>query len=315
MKNTIFLISTDEYILRQEAHDELKQYLQQQGFERQTPLIINQASDWENLNSNLQSPSLFSHKQYLEVYNTNNKFDRNTKEFLATLPQDADYVTIILTGKLSKAEQQSAWFKWLQQHAKINIIWPPKTPELPTWLVQHAKRYQVNLDRAAATYLAQLTEGNLSAAIQALKKLALTFPQQPITQTEIQISINDNARFNVFDLMDECLLGKINKIDMMLNHLQAGNTAPTLISWALAREFRIVSDLLTKLQQGQALQTALNHSLKWRAAYYQRATTRLTLNKLYDLHQQLLQLDQSIKGSLSHNPWLLLQQICCEFAR
>ncbi|RNM13341.1 DNA polymerase III subunit delta, partial [Dickeya undicola] len=66
---------------------------------------------------------------------------------LATLLH-SDILLIVRGNKLTKAQENSAWFKALSQHGVYVPCMTPEQEQLPRWVAQRAKSMKLELDEA-----------------------------------------------------------------------------------------------------------------------------------------------------------------------
>ncbi|MFP3449155.1 hypothetical protein SB765_29955, partial [Pseudomonas sp. SIMBA_067] len=85
----------------------------------------------------------------------------------------ADILLICRMAKLTKAQENSAWFKALSTSAVLVPCQTPEQAQLPRWVVNRAKALKLSVDDAAVQLLCYCYEGNLLALAQALERLSL----------------------------------------------------------------------------------------------------------------------------------------------
>ena len=90
-------------------------------------------------------------------------------------------------------------------------IWPIERNELPRWIQQRAAAQRLKLTAAAAQSLAERVEGNLLAADQEIKRLALTAAGREVDEAEVLEFVANNSRFDVFALADAVLAGETGR--------------------------------------------------------------------------------------------------------
>ena len=99
-----------------------------------------------------------------------------------------DKVLLIITSKLTGAQQKTKWYKAVSKAWVTITIWPIKANELIAWVSNRMKKAMLNFNTDSAKLLAELTQGNLLAANQAVEKLRLLYPKQAITPKESRTS-------------------------------------------------------------------------------------------------------------------------------
>src|SRR5690606_17125598 len=74
-----------------------------------------------------------------------------------------------------------------------------------------------------------------------------------IHASDIQHFFHNQAKFDVFDLLDPILLGDENRTYQILMQLKKDEVAPNLILWAIVKELELLKKLLEIGDIGQGL--------------------------------------------------------------
>lgn len=312
----VYLISGDVPLLCQEAHDAIRKAAQTAGFTDRQRLEVESGFHWQQLTGLANSYNLFAEQTLIELHNPAAKFDKDANEVLVNYCEKppADKILLLVTSKLSSAQQKTRWYKAISDFGAVISIWPVKVAELPQWIQTRLQQHQLKADAASIKLLAEWTEGNLLATHQAIIKLKLLYPQQAITVKEMAEAISDSAQFNVFELGQYILQSDCRSVLRVLSHLKSADAEPTLILWLLARECRELLHMLEELQQGKPLATVLQHQWTSLKALYQSALRRVTSAQLKKILLDCQAADQIIKGASPGNIWDRLTQISLALA-
>ena len=114
-------------------------------------------------------------------------------------------------------------------------------------------------------FLADMVEGNLLAAQQEVRKLALLFPPGKLTLEAVEPAVADVARYDVFKLGETLLSGDRARFVRMLQGLEGEGVAPPLVLWAIAEEIRTLLRVATAVARRQPLQAAMREARVWGA--------------------------------------------------
>src|SRR5262249_42718637 len=154
------------------------------------------------------------------------------------------------------------------------------------------------LTPAAAQLLAERVEGNLLAADQEIKRLALTAEDGAVDEAEVLESVANHSRFDVFALSDAVLAGEAARAFKVLWGLRAEGVAPVLISWALNRDIGLLSRIDYAVRHGDNLEGALESHGVWRRRQelVRQAARRFKTRQLASLLTHAAQVDASLKG-------------------
>lgn len=317
----IYVVSSDDALLAQEAIDTIRDAANKAGYTERVRINIESSADWGNVfYSSTQSFSLFASKRLLELDLTTIKLNAASSKILQEYAQDtaSDTILLIRTNKLDSKSEQSSWYKALDKVGVMITIWPITIDQLPAWILQRAKKLNLNLTKSAADYLASQVEGNLLAAAQELEKLRLLnfAASTTIDEKAIETAVSDNAHFDIFTLVDSALLGNSKRSLRILESLAAEDTEPTLVLWALARELRTMAELAKQTQQGISLATLFPKYRIWekRQPNVRAFLQRHKQQTCWELLTHAAQIDRMIKGAETGNVWDALGKLTLNMA-
>lgn len=317
----IYLVSGDEPLLAEEVLDVIRAAVIQAGFAERIRIPVESGAEWGKLFfSHAQTLSLFSSKRLLELDLTTSKLTAVNNKMLqeyASHPVE-DTVLLIRTNKLDSKTEQSAWYKAIDKAGVTIPIWPISIEQLPAWILQRAKKINLNLTKNAAECLAAQVEGNLLAAAQELEKLRLLPTMDVIDQQTIENVVTDNAHFDIFVLVDSALAGNSKRCLRIIDNLAAEDIEPTLILWGLTREIRTMAAIAKQVQQGTALGTLFSQFRIWekRQPNVRAFLKRHTQESCWDLLIKAAEVDRIIKGAETGNAWNSLKALAvlCQHA-
>jgi DNA polymerase-3 subunit delta len=316
---SLYLISGDEFLLVQEACDAVRQHAALAGFDERETFYIESGFNWESFLNSINNFSLFGERTLIELHLKGKLTDIGSKilQNYAKKPA-AEKIVVIIAAKLDAAQQKTAWFKAIDAHGVVLPIWPIDTAQLPLWINKRLQMAGLKADGLGIKLLADYATGNLLAATQEIEKLRLLFGGGNLTTEQIVSVITDNARFNVFNLLDTALAGKIAMVVRMLDNLKNIEVEPTIILWAIARELRLLINISFAIQQGSTAEQALTKNSVWsnRKILVKQVLLRHDLASLQSLLKQAAQVDYMIKGADSqHLLWHELNKIYFAFSR
>src|SRR5436309_12120716 len=151
---------------------------------------------------------------------------------------------------------------------------------------------------------ADRVEGNLLAAHQEISKLALLYPQGPLSFDQVEAAVLNVARYDVFKLSEAVLAGQVARALRMLDGLRAEGEAPVLVHWTLAEDLRGLARVRDAVDAGQPLPLALREARVWGAKerLYERVVPLLAGHQLQHLVEAASVCDGLVKG-LRHPDW------------
>ena len=309
----LYCVHGDEPLLVLEAADQIRLAARTQGY---TEREIHQAEgrfDWSglvNIGSNL---SLFADRRLIDIRIPSGKpgtdGSKALQNYCAALPLDT--VTLVTLPKLDRSSSSAKWFTALEQAGVSIAIYPVGIEQLPRWIGERLAQQNQQADHDTLRFLSQKVEGNLLAAQQEIRKLALLFPGGPLSFSRVREAVLDVARYDVFKLTDALLMGDTARSIRILTGLRNEGEAATLILWAISRELRLLARLKNKQQGVAPTAQQMREIGVWenRQPLIEKALQKISLNALIAALHQAAAIDRMIKGLDSDDPWLALQRL------
>lgn len=315
----IYLISGDEPLQLNETADTVRSAARARGFTGRDVLEAGPRFDWSELTAEANSLSLFAEQRIIDLRVPSGKPGRDggkaLSEYAARPPEDT--LLLITLPKLDKGQTSSKWLKALEARGVFIQIWPIEGNRLQPWIEQRMRQAGLTPGPEVVAMLTERIEGNLLAAAQEIDKLQLLHGAGVITLEQLQESVADSARYDVYGLVDAALEGRVGRVVRMLNGLKAEGTAAPVVLWALAREIRMLCSLAQQVAQGRSAQQAVAGTREvWdkRKPLVSKGLQRLNLGQWRQLMRLCGLADRAIKGQDRQDPWLLLQRICSGMA-
>ena len=239
----LYLISGDEPLQVMEASDSIRAACRRQDYSEREVFDVDTGFDWQRLKDEASSLSLFASRRILEARIPSGKPGRDggqaLKEYASDLPEDT--VLLITAGKLEASQKKSAWFKALDQVGVIVQCWPVGADSLPAWVRQRFQSRGMQPGKEVVDYVCQRVEGNLLAAAQEIDKLNLLVGPGKVDIDDVREAVADSSRYSVFELADSALAGDRGRVIRILQGLNAEGIEPVLVTWALARDIRLLA--------------------------------------------------------------------------
>ncbi|SJZ31024.1 MULTISPECIES: DNA polymerase III subunit delta [Pantoea] len=307
-----YLLAGNEPLLLQESADAIRAAATTQGFDEHFSFTLDAQTDWESLFVSCQSLSLFAQRQTMTLQFPENGPNAAMAEQLVKLSQllHADILLICRMPKLTKAQENSAWFKALAASAVVVPCQTPEQAQLPRWVVNRAKALKLSVDDAAVQLLCYCYEGNLLALAQALERLSLQWPDGKLTLPRVEEAVSDAAHFTPFHWVDALLAGKSRRALHILHQLEKEESEVVILLRTLQR------DLLTLLhlqrhQAQQPLRTLMDQQRIWqnRRALFTDALQRLDATRLQRAIHLLSQIEITLKQDYGQSVWPQLQTL------
>jgi DNA polymerase III subunit delta len=293
-----------EPLLILEAADALRKAAREAGYSERELLSAEPGFDWNSLLMSGANLSLFATRRMLELRIPGGKpgveGGRVIEEFCARLPDET--ITIVTLPEIDWQGQRSKWFAALEKAGVMVEARSVERAQLPQWLQGRFARQNQHLERDALEFLADQVEGNLLAAMQEIRKLALLLPHGEIRFEQVKDVVLDVSRYNPFQLADAIHEGDVKRMQRILDGLKAEGEAPPLILWVLANEVRQLLRAVGATRAGRALPPKKEQQV-------QRTARRHSARTLYAALLQAARIDRMIKGLDNGDVWLGLLQL------
>ncbi len=314
----VYLISGDEPMRLGEASDAVRQAAKQAGFVNREILTVDSQFSWSELSVATDSLSLFADKKIIDLRLPSGKPGQEGSKALLDYCQRLSDANLLLisAGKIDRSAQKSRWFQVLEKTGVVVQVWPQEGQDLIQWLQKRSQKKAMSVDREGLQFLARQTEGNLLAAAQEIEKLYVLYGTEKISAKMIAGVIMDNARYDVFKLVDSLLAGQVARSVRILRSLQAEGIAEAVVLWALTRQTRLLLLIKQQLAQGQDRERVFKRCNIWdkRKNRVNQALSRLKSDELQTILLWAQKADRQIKGVQKGDAWETLLYICLLFA-
>jgi DNA polymerase-3 subunit delta len=315
----LYLVSGDEPLQLMECVDEIRGYARSQDFAERLVLEVETGFDWNTLLTETATLSLFSRKRLLELRLGDTSPGKEGGAILAQYAEKppVDTVLVISAGKIDKQAQQTKWFGALDRAGVVVQVWPLTPEQLPQWIDGRLKARGKTIDPEALTLLAEQVEGNLLAASQEIDKLCLLTDGARITTADVNNSVSDNARYEVFALLESAMAGDARRCARMLSGLRTEGLEPINIHAPIVWEFRRVCSMASQMATGSSPDQLFSEYRVWNDKRKQAIRTILRRCKPRQLHvllTQALHLERKIKSSDKDMAWQALLDLLLAIA-
>jgi DNA polymerase-3 subunit delta len=310
---SLYIVFGEELLLALEAADRIRAAALEQGYDERRVLFVESGFDWGEVAMVANSPSLFAPRRVLDLRIPSGKPGKDGSEALqrlaGSLPEDL-IVLITLPG-LDRQQLASRWFDALERAGVAVHAAAVKREQLAQWLSGRLAQQDQQADVETLEFLVSRVEGNLMAAYQEVKKLALLFPAGTLPFEEVKNAVLDVARYNVFEIGAALLKGERAYFVRMLDGLCGEGAAAPLVLWAIAEEVRAMARVKAAVDAGQTLAQALREARVWgtRQELMPRTLQRLTTIQLIAALRRAAEVDRMIKGLADGDVWDALLQL------
>ena len=292
-------IAGDEPLLAMEAADIVRAGARSAGFTERAILDVGAHFDTSLLIEQARSMSLFSQRKLVDV----RLAGKPTKELGDVLRTCAaslgdDCRLLVASGRLERATVGTAWFSALGPFLLLLELQKVDRDRLPDWLAHRLAKQGQRAAPQVLALIADRTEGNLLAAQQEIKRLALLLPPGELELGQVEQIVVDSARYEIFGLIDTALAGETARSLRMIDSLRAEDAPLPLLVWALGDCLRRFLKVRQAMDDGQSVQSALRSVGVFgkREAAFGQALRRLDVGRALRLLRDTAHLDRMAKG-------------------
>ncbi|RAT15358.1 MULTISPECIES: DNA polymerase III subunit delta [Lonsdalea] len=307
-----YLLFGNDPLLLQESQDHICRTAQQQDFHEQFRFTLDNSTDWDAIFGACQALSLFSSRQILSLTLPDAGPGAPIGEQLVKLAGllHPDVLLILRGAKLTRAQENSAWFKALSQKSIYVPCMTPEQEQLPRWVMQRAKNMKLELDEPACQLLCYCYEGNLLALSQALERLSLLYPDGKLPLPRVELAVSDAAHFSPFHWLDALLAGKSKRAWHILHQLRLEECEPVILLRTVQRELLLLLQL-KRQRVATPLRTLFDQHKIWqnRRPLITQALQRLSLEQLQQAITLLARLEITLKQNYGRPIWAELETL------
>lgn len=327
---SLYTIHGDEPLLQQEALDAIRAVARAQGYtERSSHTVAGAHFDWSEVLAAGGSLSLFADRQMLEIRIPSGKPGKDGSTALQQMAESAvgndALLTIVLLPRMDKTSRGTAWFMALENHGVAVEVFPVERQALPQWIAQRLALQGQRVEAGEAgqrtlQFFADRVEGNLLAAHQEIQKLGLLHTPGPagdavLTFEQVEAAVLNVARYDVFKLSEAVLGGQSQRVQRMLDGLQAEGEAEVLVHYTLAEDIRALKRVKDSIASGRPMPMALRENRIWgvRERLFERVLPRLSDSALSEMLAAAHVVDGIVKGlrrpDWPTSPWGALHRL------
>jgi len=307
----VYFVYGEELLLVEESCRAIRNAAHAAGFHERQVLTVESGFDWNGFFASTQSLSLFSERRLIELRLPTGKPGEAGAKILTEVAAQppADTVLLVSCGKLEKQTREAKWAKALEAAGVAVAVYPLEATQWPTWIRRRMEMKGLKPGPGVVELLAHLMEGNLLACAQEIDKLAMLFGAGEVGLDDIEGNLGDNARYNVFALVDASLRGEPVAVVRILSSLRGEGVEPVLIQWALAREVRELAQMAAMVAAGQPVMRVIEARRVWtkRKPLVGAALKRLSREASQDLLRRAARTDRVLKGRGRGDVWQELQ--------
>jgi DNA polymerase-3 subunit delta len=304
----LYAVLGGEPLLALEAVDRIRAAAREAGHTDREVLVNESGFDWSRLAMAGRAQSLFASKTLIELRIPTGKPGIEGAAAIAdwcrNLPSET--VSLVVLPGLDWRALKSEWVAALEGAGVLVEAKPVTRARLPEWLKARFELQDQQPAEDAVEFIADRVEGNLIAAFQEVRKLALLFPAGPLTLEQVRGAVLDVARYDTFALGQAALAGDARHYLRMLGGLRGEGAAPPLVLWSLAEEIRALGRVQRAQAAGHTGQSLWREAKVWdraRQDLLTQAARRVPPGAIGPALEHAARIDRAIKGLAGGSVW------------
>jgi DNA polymerase III subunit delta len=309
------ILGSDPY-LQHYAQTELRRAFKQAQYDEQLSFTINNQTDWPAIYDSCQAMTLFSSKTLLCLEIGEGILNVSVATKLNTLCEmlTPDIGLIISLVKITKAQENSAWYMALSNQLVVVNCSTPDAAQLPQWIKNYLQQMQMTIEQPAIELLGYYYEGNLLALTQIIEQLKLLYPSQTITYEQVESNINDSSIFTPFHWIDAILSNKAKRAMHILQQLKMNDFEPLILMRIIQRELILLINLKLALAEKSARQVFDEYKV-WqnKRAMYTAYLNRFDIKNLFSSLAALTETEVNLKHNNDLPIWDALLSLTMQF--
>jgi len=309
---SVYLVCGDEPFLVEEAVTRITDRAVQAGFLDRQRVFYETGFSWDRFRGDLSSPSLFAPRSLYELRAREGR-ESLGRELLACLPLlSQDTILLVVTGELERNTLKAEWVESCARAGHVVLAATLQGERLYAWVRRGLAEIGISNEEMARR-ISYFAEGNMGAAATAIARLKTEDKPGLATLDEI---MGDEARFDVFVVTDAALKGDLALTHRYTQRLRVEARDPILVSWALAREVRLLYRIVALGAQKRPLAELFARERVWasRQSLLLGAARRLSLTRLRRLLWMCTELDRVNKGRALGDAWLFIEDVAMGLA-
>jgi DNA polymerase III delta subunit len=265
-----------------------------------------------------QWPLLLKHQQAHDLFNpaplihltwTDVHPNKEAASVLKTYAEQAhpNCVLLIESGPLSAMFQKSAFFTQVSAFGEIIHARTPPSTEFPRWLQKEASLRSLSLTEEALHWLATIHQGNWFSATQALDRLVLFAPPNPVPLSVVLQDPTQGAQYNLFATLDKLFTHPTSALIPLQTLKQQGQELLPLLG-AYMKTVEELMQIERTVRTGKSLENACSQHRIWasRVPFFKTVLAKqLNLLQYYEIG---LTMERQIKAYEGKDAWRTLER-------
>ncbi len=315
----IYIIAGNEIYQEELCVQKIIKIAKKEDFLDHEIMYVEKSFDWDNFNSSNSNLSLFSNKKILELRFLTKNVGITAEKKILELSENfsQDNLIIIRLPELKAADFKKKYLGINNNHVGLIRIYPMTRKNMVDELLASSRALNYKIDINCINFIADLYEGNMVAANQALTKLDLMLIEnQKIDLKFLERVFSKDVDFEASNLVDYAIEGNIEKVNTCINFLKDNDYPTQYIIWSFIRSFRTILTNLDSLAAGKSKDEILKKVWPFeRKNLMSFSLNKLSQSKIEAYLGILVRIDMQSKNVLDENIWDSIHDLSVSIAK
>ena len=277
------------------------------GYEEHQVVYVEKSFDWDNFDTNNSNLSLFSEKKIIEVRFLTKSVGVNAEKKILDYSENisSDIIMIFRLPELKAADFRKKFLGVKNNNVGLIRIYPMTKRNMVEELTYLVQKNKYNINRECINYLADMFEGNMTSASQALIKIDLMKNENTDVNLDfLNKTLSENTDYAANNLVDYAMEGNIKKVYSCFHFLKENDYPAQYIIWSFIRYLRSILSYIESIDEGKSKQEILKNIWPFeRKNLVSNSIDKLNINKIESYIAILVRMDMQSKNVLDGKIW------------
>ena len=315
----IYIIAGNEVYQEELCVEKIIKSAKKKDFLEHDIIYVEKSFDWsdfESINSNL---SLFSSKKIIELRFLTKSVGLPAEKKILEISENFsnDNVLIFRLPELKASDFKKKYLGMNNNNVGLIRLYPMTRKNIIDELTTSSKSLNYKIDINCIKYIADLYEGNMVSANQALVKLDLVIQDNDkINLKFLEKFFSSDVDFEANNLVDYAIEGNIERINTCIDFLQQNDYPTQYVIWSFIRSFRTILSNLDLLASGKTKDDILKNIWPFeRKNLMSFSLSKLSQKKIESYLGVLVRIDMQSKNILDGNIWDSIHDLSISIAK
>ncbi|MDP9329147.1 MAG: DNA polymerase III subunit delta [Actinomycetota bacterium] len=246
----------------------------------------------------LATPSLFGERRALLISDARSLTKDATAELAAYLAAPAPDAPLVICCRVAERGKAPAALEKLVKPVGTVTQVAIARKDLEPWLVQRAKKQELDLAPQAARALVDALGEEPGRLLEALQQMGQAFAGQRITRELVVQQFRGLGEQKVWDLCDKAFGKDLSGAIRSLRSIEAGGDDPLKVLGGISSRLRDLIRVRALPDRIPAAKVAQAAGLRfdWQARRYQQQARNFSMVQLLELHDRITEADRALKS-------------------